>query len=102
MEVNATAFLRNRQGQALVEWSVGSVVLLLFLVGEAHVLKLQWQRTRCAILVFELTHQARARGRDSLSVRDGLTFDDRGVRGRRTCAGVTEKVDLPWLETAQW
>ena len=112
---------RNDQaGQALVEFSfsVLVIVVLVFLCGL--VLKSEFERLRCAHEVFEQTHQRLIQGRNepgirsqhssnmkSLQVRHSfsgvtITVDDQGVHGRMACGYVFERVDLPWLEFAQW
>ncbi len=110
----------DQAGQALVEFSfsVLLIVVLVFLCGL--VLKAEFERLRCAHEVFEQTHQRLVQGRDesgSVSLHSNqvraklvrsvfsgvtITVDDQGVHGRMTCGRTLERVDLPWLESAQW
>ncbi len=82
-------------GQSLVEFSLSALVLVTFLVACSFVLKAQWDRAKCAYIVFEKTHQRVIRERSDRS-------RPYGVRGRGLCGGVEERVDLPWIESARW
>ncbi len=61
-------------------------------------LKAQWERARCAYIIFEKAHQRLIQGAKS----DGHARGNYGVQVRGVCGGAEERVDLPWLESAQW
>ncbi len=110
----------EKSGQALVEFSLSILLVVVLIICCGLVLKSEFERLRCAHEVFEQTHQRLIQGRDESGrgslhsnqirakpVRSGffsvtITVDDQGVHGRMTCGRTFERVDLPWLEFAQW
>ena len=95
-------WLCGNHGQSLLEFSIASLVLFSFFVSVTAVLKLQWHRAQCAYLVFEKTHLALIRASAQSISGSGVLLGEDGVQGRGYCGGVLERVDLPWLEKAQW
>lgn len=87
-------------GQATLELILSSALVILTLTGSGWLLKAQWERSKCAYLVFEATH-ARLSGRPfALSrVQVRISEDESAVRGEGVCGGSVEKVVLPRLAT---
>lgn len=113
--------VNGSRGQAVLEFSIISLVIFTFVMGCLLIFKAEWDRLRCSYSVFESTHrrlvQGRQQGFDAPSevvrgLRSNLGsarsrlvrvwVDESGAHGTGVCGGVEERVDLPWLEVAQW
>lgn len=93
----------NRKGQAHIELALSAAMVSLAIVGAGWVLKAQWERSKCAYLVFETTH-ARVAGHPlpPASIRVILSEDEQAVEGSALCGQASESIRLPKLEHAQW
>jgi hypothetical protein len=95
--------LKNEDGQALLELTLGGALLILSLTGATWLLRIEWRRLQCAHLVFEATRGA-LRGepppRASPDVRIRITARDEGVTGDGKCGDLQERVGLRRLEHA--
>ena len=93
----------DSHGQALVEFVLSLALVIIALVGVVGVLRLEWQRARCAYWVFEKVHAERIGAlppRSRLFVR--IESTDHGISGEGRCGSVRERIELPFLESAQW
>lgn len=92
-----------RHGQALVEM----ILLFLILPGvlglSGILIYKKCLRLRCAYFVFEATH-AHLIGAPVFPspIKVSIQEFEWGVRGEGRCHGMTERVELPWLEKANW
>jgi hypothetical protein len=82
-------------GQSVIEFCLSCGALISFLSGCTFVLNSQWNRARCAYLVFEKAHQRLICGSSD-------SHHGQGVQELGVCGEVEERVDLPWLEYARW
>jgi len=95
-------------GQSLVEFLLGLIPVTLVLAGAVILLKAQWDRIRCAHLVFEKTHEQMIKGETPLSGPIGISGDaivaetPTGFIGKAVCGNSRERVELPKLENAKW
>ena len=93
----------QKSGQSLVEFLCVMLLLSVALVLSSWILDQQWRRLQCAHFVFEATHSyliGAPPERTPISVM--IEELDWGIRGEGICHGLTEKVELPWLEQASW
>jgi hypothetical protein len=93
----------KNSGQALTEFMIVLLITILILIQLGTLLHSHWNRTYCAILVFEATHSALTGSPVSprtqhISIRD---FENR-IHGTSKCGDSYETVELPKLESAQW
>lgn len=88
-------------GQATLELVVSAALISLTLIGSGWLLKAQWNRGRCAYLVFETAH-ARLTGRlekgRPASVRIQVSESAEAVESLGECGQAREKITLPRLE----
>ncbi len=95
----------GKSGQTTLELLISGSLVVLMLTGAGWVFRAQWNRAKCAFLVFEHTH-ARLVGSVSLqrpasyriSILDGPT----DVIGEAQCKDAHEKVVFKKLENSQW
>jgi hypothetical protein len=97
----------EESGQSTLEFSLSAAMLALVLSASGWLLRAEWDRGRCAYLVFEETHARLigARLRESgFGSRSGVTIEETSqeVRGSGRCGGATELVALPKLESLSW
>ena len=88
----------------MAEFLISLGLAVTALSGAAWVWKAEWERTRCAYLVFEKTH-AELVGRSGTRAFFPMTVADRpdSVEGFGQCGPeVRERVRLPKLEYAKW
>ena len=82
-----------------MELVLSAAGVALVLAGAGWVLKAEWQRARCAHLVFERTHERLVgvpeRG-ISISVR--VSEDASSVQGEGICGDAVERVEMRKLE----
>jgi hypothetical protein len=91
------------RGQSLVEFMVSATVASLVVAGTGWLLRAQWERGRCAYLVFEATHARRAGMPAPAGVRRvRLRSDELRTTGEARCQDALEQVTLPGLEAARW
>ncbi len=89
------------RGQATVELLISGTLVTLTLLSTCWLLKAQWERGRCAHLVFERTRQAmNDGGSPSIPIRvDVEIWEDReSVHGKARCGDATEEVVLRKIE----
>ena len=95
----------GRSGQALVEFAYFAVFSTSFVGIAGLILKEEWNRSKCAYLTFEATHRDLVSPWIAPATR-GFSFqvEKRGhqITGTGQCGKHTEKVSLPFLESAQW
>ena len=93
----------NSQGQALVELLLSSTLVMLCIAGSGWLFKLEWDRARCAYVVFEKTH-AKVVGASDPEPRVFVALEESeaGVSGSARCGQAREEVSLPHLEQAVW
>ena len=89
----------DSRGQTLVEFCVSAAMLALVLLAAAGLLRTEWDRGRCAHLVFESTH-ARLTQKAGPASQIPVTLRDtpRGVHGEARCGQARESVDLSRLD----
>lgn len=97
--------MKQDSGHALLEL-IGSLSLLTFvLIGAASIIRAEWERSQCAILVFEKVHAQLTHSSDPYPhSRIPVWIDDLGiaVRGEAQCGSAHETLSLPQLESAEW
>lgn len=87
----------------MIEFFFSTTLVVLVLSGTGWVLKAEWDRSRCAYLVFEATHAKRTRSlTPRLSTWVRFDEDSELITGERICRNASEKVSLPKLEAARW
>lgn len=87
----------------LVEFAASVALIVTLVLGGAGMLRAQWQRARCAYLVFEFAHAARIGARPSLREPSGLRTvrEAEWIETRARCGSGEEVVRLPlWRETS--
>lgn len=91
--------MRTQLGQATFELILSAGLIAVTLSGVGWILKLEWDRARCAYLVFEQTH-ARTMKRSSRPspLRVSIEEGTRQVRGKATCGAVETSVSFSKLE----
>lgn len=95
--------MQGEAGQATLELVLSSALVIVALSGAGWLLKAQWERSRCAYLVFEATH-ARLTGRLFVlpeakfgRIEIGFAEDGQFIQGEASCGSGSEKVRLPKL-----
>jgi hypothetical protein len=99
----------NRGGQALIELLGSLSLLVLAVTGGGTLLKTEWNRLKCAYLVFEIGHQKltqEANDADSgrsvrIDYENGLVnvqVQGEGILASAQCGQSHESVKLPNLE----
>lgn len=90
-------------GQSLIELLVMISLLSVVIFGSASLIYKQWLRFQCAYWVFEATHAHLIGAQvERIPVVVRIQEFDWGIRGEGRCQGMTERVELPWLEQASW
>jgi hypothetical protein len=96
---------RNEMGQTTVELLVSTSLLVIAVSGMGYLFKAEWDRGKCAYLVFEKTHAAVTSGSAPESQDSQVQTEDLpdSVRGVALCRGTPEIISIPKLEqeTAQ-
>jgi hypothetical protein len=96
-------FHRNENGQSTLEFLTSASLLMITVTGVGWLFKAEWERGKCAYLVFEKTHAA-VTGAPSLDFSlDKDTFiqiqdQPDGKKGIAFCKGTPETVSIPKLE----
>lgn len=88
----------DTRGQALVELVASATGVVLALSGASWVLRTEWDRARCAYLVFERAHE-RLVGLPGGMGKVNVFEDDDAVRGEAKCGSAVERVELRRLES---
>lgn len=89
----------NQSGQATLELSLSSGLILVAVMAGSWLIKAEWDRARCAHLVFQKTHDQLTQERHSpLRFEVKITESDQKVRGQKTCGKSVETVELPKLQ----
>jgi hypothetical protein len=91
----------DRAGQTTLELVMAAALATSALAGASLVLRAQWERGRCAHLVFERTRAALSRGSRASSTFAGdvrIREDAEFVRGEGRCGGARESVALRKIE----
>jgi hypothetical protein len=83
----------------MTEFSICMLFCVGLVAGAAGLFQHEWNRARCAYLVFEATH-ARLVGRDFGTREVNLLEDSVSVRGEAICGNAHEAVELPRLDPA--
>ena len=97
----------RQSGQSVIEFLLSSGLLILVLAGSGWLLKLHWERSKCAYLVFEKTH-ARLNGVQRPTLASDLTVaiseSPTGVTGESLCApgALPELIRLKKLQPELW
>ena len=93
----------NSEGQTLIEFVFSSALVVLTVAGAGFLFKAEWQRAKCAYVVFEKTH-AKVVGSGDPVPGVPVTFEETedGVSGSALCGRAQERVSLPKLEKASW
>jgi hypothetical protein len=86
-------------GQVLLELVFSAAGVALVLAGAGWVLRAEWQRARCAYVVFERTHE-RLVGLPEQGVSVSVRVSERpgSVLGEGRCGGANERVEMAKLE----
>ncbi|MGK5084003.1 hypothetical protein WDW37_11950 [Bdellovibrionota bacterium FG-1] len=87
----------HSSGQTLVEFSACLLLTIPLITGAIGFIRQQWIRTQCAVRAFEATHAALI----GKPVKEpGFTFQNTAtsLRGQAQCGGITQIVELPYLE----
>ncbi len=93
----------RESGQALVEFTFGSLLAALTMFGAGLILRSEFHRTQCAYGVFEKTHAALVGLRDPLPEFNATVATDTAqAQGEAECGKAHEKVVLPALESRSW
>ena len=92
----------REEGQAVLDLLITSTLIALTITGAGWVLRAQWDRARCAHLVFEKAH-ARLFGLGPGALSVGLRVADAGdaVEAEAQCGDARERVRLRKLEKVQ-
>jgi hypothetical protein len=95
--------LTNCRGQTLIEFIFSSALVMLAIGGSGWLFKAEWQRAKCAYIVFEKTH-AKIVGSADPEPQELVFFSESedGLSGESTCGQARERVSLPKLERASW
>lgn len=89
--------MRSVRGQVTLEVILSTGLLMLVLTGAGWVLKLEWDRARCAYLVFESAH-ARLTGRAGPRAVDIEIYETpEAVSSVGRCGSSQQTVRLPKL-----
>ena len=93
---------KGSKGQALVEFTLCAMIANVALTLAAFLLQSQWNRGKCAYLVFESVHSQLV-GR-SYPVYSNIKIQETEDRviGVGRCGNSKERVELPKLEAAEW
>jgi len=97
--------MNNCSGQALTELLGSKALIILTIAGAAEIFYGEWQKSKCAILVFEKTHAQLTFSHDPYPwTRQRVAIKDLGtsLQGEALCGSSREIVSLPKLESAQW
>jgi hypothetical protein len=93
---------RNELGQTTFELLASASLLMITVSGMGYLFKAEWDRGKCAYLVFEKTHAAAVGSSGLFSPTSSLVqttdFPD-SVKGVALCQGTPETVNIPKLET---
>jgi hypothetical protein len=87
----------DERGQSLVEFALASGFAALIAVGGGSLFIHEWNRVRCAHLVFEATH-ARLVGGAYHGHEVAVSDTPLGVQGTGRCGRAFEQVELSKLE----
>jgi hypothetical protein len=92
-------------GQTTVELLASASLLMITVSGMGYLFKAEWDRGKCAYLVFEKTHAAATGSTDGLfsltnSQVQTQDFPD-STKGIALCKGTPELVSIPKLESDQ-
>lgn len=99
--------VRNDSGQAWIEFMLSLTGLIITITATSWLLKIQWDRGRCAYLVFEHTHRhllvglsQKQGGPSILGSIGSIQFQDSPdqITGQGLCGESKESVTLPRLE----
>jgi hypothetical protein len=86
----------------LAEFLISSLLVVATLSGAGWVLHAEWDRARCAYLVFEKTH-SRLNGHPSADSFEILISEDaEQVEGTGSCRYARERVSFKKLSSASW
>ena len=94
---------QSPSGQTLVEFLIGSSILVLAVTGAGWVLRVEWDRARCARLVFQKTRTAlNTQSPEQVSIPSDLATQINNqpgwIEGDKICGKAHEKVLLHKLE----
>lgn len=94
----------GEKGQALVELQVGCLLAVLTLVGSLQVLRAEWERLRCAHLVFQATHDALHGEHVGIGRRFQVRIaeSEDSVSGEAWCGKARETVTLKRLHAVRF
>lgn len=103
------------RGQATLELLISSTVLTVLVAGAGWIIKAEWDRGKCAYLVFEKTHaelteedegeESQLRPLSSLVSKASeiqITDTTEEVAGAGHCGGASETLHLRKLEAVSW
>lgn len=91
-----------QSGQTTLELSVTAALISITLVGAGWLIRAQWDRAKCAYLVFESTHATRAGRLQKPSLLVSISTGDQEFTGVGLCGKARETVRLRKLENAKW
>ena len=89
----------GQKGQTLLEFTVSAAMLALVISGSGWLLRVEWERSRCAFLVFEKTH-ARLTGTNPPRTQVRIIIREKpdSVEGEGKCGNSIEHVEFDRLE----
>jgi hypothetical protein len=96
---------RNELGQTTFELLTTASLLMITVSGMGYLFKAEWDRGKCAYLVFEKTHAAAVGGNPGLfslaSSEVRIHDSPDSTKGIGFCRGTPETISIPKLETEQ-
>lgn len=91
----------NISGQTVLEFILGALPLVAVLTGGVMVFHAEWNRLKCARLVFDAAHDALT-GKTRIEARYEVDSNNDHVSVSSQCGAAHEKVELYTLESGRW
>jgi hypothetical protein len=91
----------NSRAQALTEFIYFSSIIIIVIVFGKNIFITQWNKTFCAYLAFEKTHERLVGIKKAFSSPISIVETADSIKGEAKCGEIVEKIELIKLESRQ-